>query len=136
VDDGDNCASVLGSIDEGPRPLSLTNPAQNSRLSPQFECACSLPSVLPPASEPYVTRVVFHSIFWGYLEPEAQALIAAHLATVGAAAVTERPLAWLRLELAGRDEPAALKLTLWPGGADEVLASAHPHGAWVRWQGE
>jgi len=47
VDDGDNCASVLGSIDEGPRPLSLTNPAQNSRLSPQFECACSRFSTEP-----------------------------------------------------------------------------------------
>jgi len=145
-------------------PLDVSDPAQRERLiayvwadqrarlerldaamrAMQAEPVCIdageaqhwLPSVLPPASEPYVTRVVFHSIFWGYLEPEAQALIAAHLATVGAAAVTERPLAWLRLELAGRDEPAALKLTLWPGGADEVLASAHPHGAWVRWQGE
>ena len=93
-----------------------------------------LPAVLPPASEPNVTRVVFHSIFWSYLDPAAQQRIAAHLASVGAAASAERPLAWLRLELAGRDEPAVLRLTLWPGGADEVLARAHPHGAYARWR--
>ncbi len=41
MDDGDNCASVLISFHEGPRPPSLTNLAQNSWSSPQFECACS-----------------------------------------------------------------------------------------------
>ncbi len=145
-------------------PLDVTDPAQRERLiayvwadqrarlerldaairvmqtEPVRIEACEaqdwLPSVLPLASEPYVTRVVFHSIFWSYLKPQAQAQIAAHLAMVGAAASAERPLAWLRLELAGRDEPAALKLTLWPGGADELLARAHPHGTWVRWLGE
>ena len=145
-------------------PLDVTDPAQRERLiayvwadqrarlerldaamsvmqtSPVRIESCDaqhwLPSVLPPTSEPYVTRVVCHSIFWSYLQPQVQAQIATHLAAVGAAASASRPLAWLRLELAGRDEPAALKLTLWPGGAEEVLARAHPHGAWVRWRGE
>ena len=93
-----------------------------------------LPAVLPRVGEPNVTRVVFHSIVWSYLEPSAQDQIVSHLADVGAAATTERPLAWLRLELVGPDEPAALRLTLWPGGAEEVLARAHPHGVWVRWR--
>jgi hypothetical protein len=29
-----------------------------------------------------------------------------------------------------------VRLTLWPGGAERVLAEVHPHGAWVRWAGE
>ena len=145
-------------------PLDVTDPAQRERLAAyvwadqrsrleRLDAAMNvmqsapvrietceaqhwLPSVLPPTSEPYVARVVCHSIFWSYLESQAQTQIATHLATVGATASTERPLAWLRLELTGRDEPAALRLTLWPGGTEEVLACAHPHGAWVRWRGE
>ncbi len=92
-----------------------------------------LASVLPSASEPYVTRVVFHSIFWSYLAPAAQEQITAYVTRIAAEASMERPLAWLRLELLGRDQPAALRLTLWPGGADELLARVHPHGAWVHW---
>jgi len=28
-----------------------------------------------------------------------------------------------------------LRLTLWPDGRERVLAAAHPHGAWVEWNG-
>jgi hypothetical protein len=42
-----------------------------------------LPSVLPPTSEPYVTRVVYHSIFWSYLQAPAREQIATHLQAVG-----------------------------------------------------
>ena len=28
-----------------------------------------------------------------------------------------------------------VRLTLWPDGAERVLAEVHPHGAWVRWTG-
>ena len=92
-----------------------------------------LEAVLTPDAEPGIVRVVCHSIVWSYLDPESQVRIGAHLAQVGAQASLDRPLAWLRLELLGRDEPAALRLTMWPGGEDEVLARAHPHGTWVRW---
>ncbi len=92
-----------------------------------------LAAVLPSASERYITRVVYHSIFWSYLTPVAQEHITAYLTRIAAEASTERPLAWLRLELLGRDQPAALRLTLWPEGVDELLARVHPHGAWVDW---
>ncbi len=93
-------------------------------------------AVVCPRAEPGVARVVFHSIVWSYLGRPAQERIAEHLARIGGASSAERPLAWLRLELAGKDEPAALRLTMWPGGAEELLARAHPHGAWIRWQDE
>jgi hypothetical protein len=89
--------------------------------------------VLPPSNEPGTTRVLFHSIVWSYLDSLTQQRIANHLAEIGAASTRDNPLAWLRLELAGKDEPAALLLTLWPGGEEEVLARVHPHGAWIRW---
>ena len=90
-------------------------------------------AVLTPSGEPGTARVLFHSIAWSYLDAVTQRRIADHLAAVGAASTADTPLAWLRLELAGKDEPAALRLTLWPGGEDELLARAHPHGAWVSW---
>ena len=93
-----------------------------------------LEAVLTPDAEPGIARVVCHSIVWSYLDPESKVRIGAHLAQIGAQASPDRPLAWLRLELLGRDEPAALRLTMWPGGDDEVLARAHPHGTWVRWR--
>jgi hypothetical protein len=93
-------------------------------------------SVLGPRAAPGVARVVFHSLVWSYLGRPARERIAAHLARIGAAASADRPLAWLRFELAGKDEAAALHLTMWPGGAEELLARAHPHGAWIRWQDE
>lgn len=90
-------------------------------------------TVVPSDSDPGVTRVVFHSIVWSYLDGPAQQRIAKHLTAIGTASSAERPLAWLRMELAGKEEPAALRLTLWPGGKDELLARVHPHGAFVRW---
>ena len=34
-----------------------------------------------------------------------------------------------------RLDEAELRLRLWPGGEDVLLATAHWHGAWVRWGG-
>lgn len=92
-----------------------------------------LDAVLTPDAEPNIARVVFHSIVWSYLDSVSRARIEARLAQIGAAASADNPLAWLRLELLGKNEPAALRLTMWPGGTDELLARAHPHCAWIRW---
>ena len=92
--------------------------------------------VVPATGEPGIARVVFHSIVWSYLDAPSQQRIANHLAKVGASASTDAPLAWLRLELAGKDQPAELRLTLWPGGEEQLLARVHPHGRWVRWHSD
>jgi len=58
---------------------------------------------------------------------------AALLARQGALASPQAPLAWLRFELEPGEELPSLRLTLWPGGKDRRLASAHPHGAHIDW---
>jgi hypothetical protein len=75
-------------------------------------------------------RVLFHSVVWSYLPEESRSRIRAHLSRAAAIASSEAPLAWLRFELA---DPQELRLTLWPSGAETLLARAHPHGTWVRW---
>ena len=83
-----------------------------------------------------VATVVFHSVFFQYMPAESQAALIETLAQAGAEAGEKSPLAWLRMEPAP-DSPAVmeLRLTFWPGGAERVLATAHPHGAWVEWAG-
>jgi hypothetical protein len=84
------------------------------------------------------TTVVFHSIAFQYFPAATQARIAAHLASIGAAATASAPLAWLRFEMDAAASVAALptlRLTLWPGGEERLLARAHPHGASVEWLG-
>jgi hypothetical protein len=81
-----------------------------------------------------VATVVFHSVFFQYMPAESQAALVRTLAEAGAVAGDRSPLAWLRMEPAA-DNPAVmeLRLTHWPGGTDRVLATAHPHGAWIDW---
>jgi hypothetical protein len=85
-----------------------------------------LAEVLPNRPD-NATTVVFHSIVWQYLPPESQIRVRDLLQEHGAAATPDRPLAWLRMEPAG--PVAALRLTMWPPGTDEQLATATYHGA-------
>ena len=83
-----------------------------------------------------VATVVYHSIFWQYLQPHTQGALAEAVELHGAAATPDAPLAWLRMEPApGRMVPIELKLTLWPGGETRRLATVQAHGAWVAWEG-
>lgn len=87
---------------------------------------------------PGVATVVFHSIAHQYFPQATKDRLAAHMERAGAAATRESPLAWLRFEL---DDPVALgppptlRLRMWPGGEDRLLAHVHPHGSQVRWVG-
>ena len=84
--------------------------------------------------------VVFHSIMLQYMTPAARAGLRATIEAAGARATDAAPLAWLHLE--PRDTLASemvVRLRQWPAkrGATEarerLLATAHPHGVWVRW---
>ena len=77
-----------------------------------------------------ITQVLFHSVVWGYLAAETRERIQSCLTRVGASARADAPIAWLRFEI-----PGQLRLTLWPGGSEQVLANAHPHGEWIEWLG-
>lgn len=82
-----------------------------------------------------LATVIFHSVVWQYLAPETRESLRATIAAAGASATPESPFAWLRME-PSPTHPAGMqevRLTLWPGGDDRLLALAHPHGATVEW---
>ena len=84
-----------------------------------------------------VATVLFHSVVWQYLAGEVRESLRETIAQAGRAAAADRPFAWLRME-PSLSQPAGMmevRLTLWPGGEERLLALAHPHGAIVDWQG-
>ncbi|MGD9834769.1 MAG: DUF2332 domain-containing protein [Piscinibacter sp.] len=83
--------------------------------------------------KPGVATVLVHSVVWQYLPPATRMRIEAALAEAAQRARTDAPLAWLRMEFYASGAPAELRLTLWPGGVEKTLATAHPHGEWVEW---
>ena len=80
-----------------------------------------------------VARVLLHSVVWNYLTEETRRRIAQQMERAGTACRSDAPLAWLHFELNPRAEAAQLRLTMWPGGREQLLAAAHPHGASVHW---
>jgi hypothetical protein len=81
--------------------------------------------------------VLFHSVFWQYMSPESQAALTGTLEALGALATGAAPFAWLRMEPPPQNLAVMeVRLTLWPGGEERLLALVHPHGAWVEWKGE
>jgi len=90
--------------------------------------------------EPGVATVVYHSIVHQYFPEATKIRLAEHMAAMGALATADAPLAWLRMEVddpvRATTEPPTLRLRLWPGGEDRLLARVHPHGAKVAWLAE
>lgn len=88
------------------------------------------------APEAGTATVLFHSIFWQYLPADTQAALTAAVGDHGARARAAAPFAWLRMEPPPTNLAVVeLRLTLWPGGEDRLLARVHPHGAAVEWLG-
>lgn len=83
--------------------------------------------------KPGAATVLYHSVFWQYMPPESQAALAALIGEIGASATADAPFAWLRMEPPGVTPKMDIRLTLWPGGAERLLAHSHPHGASVEW---
>lgn len=116
------------------------------RLRAALDLARALPAPIEASSAPDwlaarlaepcpgLATVVFHSIVLGYLTPEERAQTQAALLAAGARATPAAPLAWLRMEPDARGAPeASIRLTLWPGGEEHLLALAGYHGQYVRW---
>jgi hypothetical protein len=80
----------------------------------------------PPAE---AVRMIMHSVAYQYFSAEAQARVTSAIEAAGA----KEPLAWLRMEKCPGDETFSLRLRLWPGGEDRLLAWTHPHGRQVSW---
>ena len=74
---------------------------------------------------------MYHSIVWQYVDGKSRDRMRAALREAGRDAGEDAPLAWLRLEPAG--PVADLRLTWWPGGTEEVLATSGYHCTPVHW---
>lgn len=82
------------------------------------------------------TRVIFHSVVWQYIPADERAATTAAIEAAGAEASAEAPLAWVSLEANRDTHRHELRVRYWPGGeAEHLLGTAHPHGAWVEWEG-
>lgn len=79
--------------------------------------------------------VIYHTIVRQYFPPDEGAAFDNAVIEAGQKADAARPVAWLRLEQTTFKGPFELRLSLWPHGIDCVLATAHPHGASVKWLG-
>jgi hypothetical protein len=85
------------------------------------------------APAPGRATVVYHSIVMQYLTPDERAEVEAALAAAGTRATADAPLA--RLAMEPKDELADVRLTIWPGGEERLVARAGYHGAPVQWRG-
>lgn len=78
--------------------------------------------------------VLFHSVFWQYMPVASQAALRQAIDDIAARAAPDAPFAWLRMEPSPQSMMVMqVRLTLWPGGEERLLAQAHPHGATVAW---
>lgn len=89
---------------------------------------------------PGAAMVVFHSVFWQYLDDDSQRVLVEALTSTGQAATRETPLAWVRLEPHPVTfVPNELRLTCWDGttasGDDTLLATTGFHGGAIEWLG-
>ena len=75
--------------------------------------------------------VVFHSVVWQYLHEADQERLRNHVGRVGENATVGAPLAWLRME--PEEGAMVVRLTMWPGGRERLLALTGAHGQQVRW---
>lgn len=78
-------------------------------------------------------HMVFHTIAWQYFPADTQARCLDLLASAGARATRESPLARIAMEADGSPAGAALTATLWPGGQTFRLGRADFHGRWIDW---
>ncbi|HEX6312118.1 MAG TPA: DUF2332 family protein, partial [Acidimicrobiia bacterium] len=82
---------------------------------------------------PERVTVVFHSVVWQYLTDAERAAVTRTLDAAGDRASAAAPLAWLRLESTPDLAYAELRLTVWPGARERLLATAGFHVGPVTW---
>jgi hypothetical protein len=83
-------------------------------------------------SRPGVATVLYHSIVLQYLDRDSLDRLRGSLDDCGRRATASAPLTWLRMEPAG--PVADIRLTMWPGGDEELLGTCGYHGQDVCWR--
>ena len=116
-----------------PHRRALTDAA--AAVAPPVERADAVAWLARRLAEPRPghLHLVYHTVAWQYLPPEAQAEGEALLEEAGRRATPEAPLARLGMESDGGAD-AALTLTTWPGET-EALGRVDFHGRRVAWSG-
>jgi hypothetical protein len=118
-----------------------------SRLRAAFAVAAQVPVRLAQATAvdtvlalrllTGTTTVVWHSIMWQYQSPAERADVLSALEALGSSATPDARLAHLSLELEDRPDAAdprcPVVLRTWPGGQEQLLGWAPPHGLPVTW---
>ncbi|NBB98239.1 MAG: DUF2332 family protein [Alphaproteobacteria bacterium] len=82
--------------------------------------------------QPQACHMVYHSLFWQYLDSAQQREIIDAMAR--ARLQSDEPLAHVAMEADDEGPGARVTLTLWPQGAEIALGRADFHGAWIDWQ--
>lgn len=112
---------------------ALDHAASNRAPIAEADAADWVEARLGAPASPGEVRILMHSITWQYLPPDRQRRIEAAMASAGASATRDTPLAWLRLEPDGPSKTAAVQLNLWPGGDLRLLGRGDFHGRFVDW---
>jgi hypothetical protein len=82
-----------------------------------------------------VATVIYHSVVMQYFPDAERAAFIDWISRAGKSATAQAPVAWLRMEHEAPLDEFTLRLSLWPGGEETLLALAHPHGRSVQWRG-
>jgi len=121
-------------------------PDRRARLDAAIEVAAELPVTIDRADAvdwlgaqlagtvPDQLTVVVHSIVLQYLPSSARTAFLAVLDEAGRRADHDAPLAWLRMEPGG--DRAETRLTVWPTGTTDLLATSGFHGPPVAWMAD
>jgi hypothetical protein len=88
------------------------------------------------APRPGAATVVYHSIAAQYFDADTTARFEDAIRRAGARATGDAPIAWLRMEASDPRQLPDIRLTLWPGGQDRLMATAHPHGLFAHWKAD
>jgi hypothetical protein len=75
--------------------------------------------------------VVFQSAVWQYLSGSEQQRIITIIEEAGKRAFEEAPLAWLTME--GDNNTFDIRLRIYPGFKDQIIATSRPHAPSVHW---
>ena len=80
-------------------------------------------------------RAVVHTMVLQYLDDGERQHLSAMMAKAGDKASPDRPLIWIEFEWTPDRQTVELRLTSWPTGRSELLATCHPYGDWLKWRG-